>query len=231
MAEDTQAMQMILPFLTVTVFAAAAAGLHAQAAAPGQHKPDHMARHFDDAERWAKEFDDPARDAWQMPSRVIEALGLRTGQSVADIGAGTGYFSSRLARAAAAPTVYAVDIEPSMVAYLKGRAAKEGLKNLTAVQAGEGGPNLPVPVDTILIVDTYHHIPDRVAYFTRLKASLKSGGSLAIVDFRKDAPSGPPPEFRFTPEQITAELTKAGYALARQHDFLPRQIFLVYHVK
>jgi SAM-dependent methyltransferase len=203
----------------------------AQGVAPAQHKPDHMGRHFDDAERWAKEFDDPARDAWQMPDRVIEALGLRSGQSVADIGAGTGYFSSRLARVAAAPAVYAVDIEPSMVAYLRGRAAKEGLKNLTAVQAGESGPNLPAPVDTILIVDTYHHIPDRVAYFTRLKGSLKPGGALAIVDFRKDAPSGPPVEFRFTPEQISAELDKAGFVLAKQHDFLPRQIFLVYQVK
>lgn len=195
---------------------------------PAQHKPDHMARHFDNAEQWAKEFDDPARDAWQMPGRVIDALGLTRGQSVADIGAGTGYFSSRLARSAAAPTVYAVDIEPSMVAYLKARAAKEGLKNLTAVQAGDSGPNLPVPVDTILIVDTYHHIPNRVAYFTKLKASLKPGGKLAIVDFRKDAPSGPPPEFRFTAEQISAELAQAGYAPAGQHDFLPRQLFLVF---
>jgi cyclopropane fatty-acyl-phospholipid synthase-like methyltransferase len=196
----------------------------------GQHKPDHMERHFDNAEQWAKEFDDPSRDAWQMPARVIDALALKPGQSIADIGAGTGYFSSRLARASAAPAVYAVDIEPSMVAYLKGRAAKEGLKNLTAVQASADGPNLPAPVDTILIVDTFHHIPNRVAYFTKLKASIKPGGKLAIVDFRKDAPSGPPVEFRFTPEQISAELKPAGFTLIQQHDFLPRQIFLVYQV-
>jgi SAM-dependent methyltransferase len=212
------------------VFSAALAA--GQATAPAtQHKPDHMARHFDNAEQWAKEFDDPARDGWQMPGRVIDALGLEGGQSVADIGAGTGYFSSRLARSAAAPTVYAVDIEPSMVAYLKTRAAKEGLKNLTAVQAGDTGPNLPAPVDAILIVDTYHHIPNRVAYFTKLKSSLKPGGKLAIVDFRKDAPSGPPPEFRFTADQISGELAQAGYRLAAQHDFLPRQLFLVYQLR
>jgi cyclopropane fatty-acyl-phospholipid synthase-like methyltransferase len=198
---------------------------------PDQHKPDHMERHFDNAEQWAKEFDDPARDAWQMPARVIEALALKPGQSIADIGAGTGYFSSRLARSAAAPAVYAVDIEPSMVAYLKSRAAKEDLKNLTAVQAAADGPNLPAAVDTILIVDTFHHIPNRAAYFTKLKASIKPGGKLAIVDFRKDSPSGPPVEFRFTPEQITAELKPAGFSLVEQHDFLPRQIFLVYQVK
>ena len=204
---------------------------HANQSPAGQHKPDHMDRHFDNAEQLAKEFDDPARDAWQMPSRVIDALALKTGQSIADIGAGTGYFSSRLAGSSALPTVYAVDIEPSMVAYLKARAAKEGLKNLIAVQAGADGPNLPAPVDTILIVDTYHHIPNRVAYFTKLKSALKPGGALAIVDFRKDSPSGPPVEFRFTPEQISGELARAGYSLAQQHEFLPRQLFLVYQVK
>ena len=197
----------------------------------GQQKPDHMERHFDNAAQWSKEFDDPSRDAWQMPARVIEALALEPGQSVADIGAGTGYFSSRLAHAATAPTVYAVDIEPSMVEYLKGRAAKEGLTNLRPVQAGADGPNLPAPVDTILIVDTYHHIPDRVKYFAKLKASLKPGGTLAIVDFRKDAPSGPPAEFRFTPDQISAELAQAGFSLVKQYDFLPRQLFLLYQVK
>jgi SAM-dependent methyltransferase len=201
------------------------------APAPPPHQPDHMERHFDNAEKWAKEFDDPARDAWQMPDRVIAALELQPGQSIADIGAGTGYFSSRLARATAAPTVFAVDIEPSMVAYLKTRAAREGLTKLTAVQAGADGPNLPAPVDMILIVDTYHHIPDRIAYFTKLKASLRPGGKLAIIDFRKDAPAGPPAEFRFTADQISAELDRAGFTLATQHDFLPRQLFLVYAVK
>ena len=226
-----------LPVVVSIAALVSASGLVLSAQAPsgqmqhgGQHKPDHMERHFDNAEQWAKEFDDPSRDAWQMPQRVIEALALKPGQSIADIGAGTGYFSSRLARSAAAPTVYAVDIEPSMVAYLTGRAAKEGLKNLTAVQAAADGPNLPAAVDTILIVDTFHHIPNRVAYFTKLKASIKPGGTLAIVDFRKDAPSGPPVEFRFTPEQISAELKPAGFSLVQQHDFLPRQIFLVYQV-
>ena len=227
----TRTAVVVAALFAITHGALAGAQAPATTAPQGQPAPDHMQRHFDNAEQWAKEFDDPSRDAWQMPTRVIEALALKPGQSVADIGAGTGYFSSRLARSAAAPTVYAVDIEPSMVAYLKARADKEGLKNLTAVQAGADGPNLPTPVDAVLIVDTYHHIPNRVAYFTKLKASLKPGGTLAIVDFRKDAPSGPPAHFRFTPEQISGELQSAGFALVKQHDFLPRQLFLLYQVK
>ena len=192
---------------------------------------DHFGRHFDNADEWAKSFDDPARDEWQMPARVIDALQLKSGQLVADIGAGTGYFTVRLAKSPAAPRVYAVDIEPSMVEYVKQRAVREGLKNVVAVRAGTDRTNLPEPVDLVLVVDTYHHIPNRVAYFTALKASMKPGARLAIVDFRKGAPSGPPEEFRFTPDQISAELAQAGFALQTSHDFLPRQIFLVYGLK
>ncbi len=198
---------------------------------PPGHMPDHFEHRFDDPERSAREFDDPARDAWQMPDRVIATLDLKPGQSVADIGAGTGYFSVRLARQPAALTVYAVDIEPSMVEYLKTRAAKEGLKNVVAVQASADSPNLPAPVDLVLIVDTYHHIANRVDYFRRLRSSLKPAGRIAIIDFKKDAPTGPPAEFRLTPPQIRAELEQAGYVLAAGHDFLPRQLFLVFQAK
>jgi len=220
----------------IAVVAAVGSTLVAERQAPGhagagQHKPDHMQHSFSDAEKYAREFDDPSRDAWQMPARVIDALGLKAGQSVADIGAGTGYFSARLARSAAAPEVFAVDIEPNMVAHLRARAAKEGLKNIVTVQATAEGPSLPAPVDTILVVDTYHHIPNRVEYFRKLRASIKPGGQLAIIDFRKDIPAGPPVEFRFTQDQISGELDQAGYTLAASHDFLPRQIFLVYRVK
>lgn len=216
------------------VVAAGTAVMAQQHGAGGQggHTPDHMEHSFADAERYAKSFDDPARDAWQMPDRVVAALGLKAGQSVADIGAGTGYFSVRLAKSAAKPKVFAVDIEENMVQYIRHRAMREGLTNITAVKAGADRTNLPEPVDAVLIVDTYHHIPNRVAYFTALKALLKPGATLAIVDFRKDAPGeGPPKEFRFTPEQISAELAQAGFALQAQHDFLPRQMYLIYSVK
>ncbi len=206
---------------------------HQQAAThnPAGSQADHFGRHFDNAADWVKTFDDPGRDSWQMPARVIDALQLKQGQVVADVGAGTGYFSTRLAKSATAPKVYAVDIEPSMVAHLTERAKGEGLANMTAVLAGADRTNLPELVDVVLIVDTFHHIPNRVAYLTALKGKLKPGGRVAIVDFRKDAPQGPPVEFRFTPERLTAELSQAGFQLQATHDFLPQQLFLVYGLK
>jgi len=190
---------------------------------------DHMEHHFDPKVS-AKSFDDPARDAWQMPDRVIAALNLKRGQVVADIGAGTGYFSVRLAKSEAAPRVYAVDIEPSMVSYLRERASKEGLNNISAVQAAADQPNLPEAVDLVLIVDTYHHIGDREAYFRRLAKSINPGGRVAIIDFKPDSPEGPPKEFRFPLEKFKSEMGNAGYKLAAQHDFLPRQQFLIFEV-
>ena len=192
----------------------------------------HMDHKFDDPARYAKEFDDPARDAWQMPSRVIEALALQPGHKVADIGAGTGYFSMRLAASPARPTVFAVDLEPSMVAHLTARAAAEKRANVVAVQATASSPNLPEAMDVVLVVDTYHHIPNRPVYFAGVREKLRPGGRLAIVDFRKGAPGGGPPDaFRFTPDQIGEELAAAGFVLDTQHDFLPRQLFLVYRAK
>lgn len=191
----------------------------------------HMDHTFDDPARHAKEFDDPSREAWQMPGRVIEALALKPGQKVADIGAGTGYFSMRLAASPAQPTVFAVDLEPKMVAHLTARAAAEKRANVVAVQATATSPNLPEPMDVVLVVDTYHHIPNRPVYFAGVREKLRPGGRLAIVDFRKGAPGGgPPDDFRFTPAQISQELATAGFVLDAQHDFLPRQHFLVYRV-
>jgi SAM-dependent methyltransferase len=187
---------------------------------------------FRNAETWAKEFDNPDRDSWQKPDQVVEILQLAPTTRVADIGAGTGYFSVRIARLVPDGKVFAVDIEPDMLRYLGERAHHEHLHVLKPVRANVRSPNLPAQVDIALLVDTYHHIDDRVAhFFSRLKSSLRPGGRLAIVDFKVDAPEGPPPEHRIPPEKVTAELEQAGYALVATYDFLPRQYFLVFQKK
>lgn len=219
-------MTFTLKAILVSGLAAIAGGAAVAQQQPA--KPDHMTHKFDDPARFAKSFDDPARDAWQMPSRVIDVLALKPGMKVADIGAGTGYFSMRLAKVPAGIAVFAVDVEPAMIDHLKKRAAAEKAANVTTVLAGATTPNLPEPVDLVLVVDTYHHLPNRPTYFNALRKSLKPGGRVAIIDFRKDAPEGPPVHFRFSPQQIQDEMTQAGYQLEASHDFLPRQHFLIF---
>ncbi|MFZ1092693.1 MAG: class I SAM-dependent methyltransferase [Xanthobacteraceae bacterium] len=194
----------------------------------GGHSDRGYHRSFDQAEKWAKEFDDPSRDAWQKPNEVLDALHLDRTARVADLGAGTGYFSARIARLIPEGKLFAVDIEPDMLRFLGERAQREHLSFLVPVLASAGSPNLPEPVDLVLVVDTYHHIDKRVAYFAALRASLRPGGRLAIVDFKADSPNGPPPEHRISAERVAAELNAAGYSLLATHLFLPRQYFLVF---
>ena len=183
---------------------------------------------FSGAEHWAHVFDDPKRDAWQKPHEVIQALALEPGAVVADIGSGTGYFAVRLANMVPRGRVYGVDIEPDMVKYLAERAKREKRDNVTAVAGAPGDPKLPEKADLILMVDVFHHIDDRAGYFRKLRSSLKPGGRIAIIDFRLDSPEGPPRAARIAPQRVIAELEGAGYALARQHGFLPSQYFLVF---
>jgi predicted methyltransferase len=183
---------------------------------------------FRDAQKWAHVFDDPQRDEWQKPHEVIRALALAPDAAVADVGAGTGYFAVRLARMLPRGVVYAVDIESEMVKYLTERAKHEELPNMRAITGAPDDPRLPVPVDLILLVDTYHHVDERGLYFSKLRALLKPGGRLAVIDFKLDSPTGPPKKARIAPDSVKEELTGAGYSLAAEHSFLPRQYFLVF---
>jgi len=212
--------------LTAARVLAACAGLLAGPAAA--QSPQTHQHSFGDAEKWAKVFDDPERDAWQKPHEVIQALALKPDAIVADIGAGTGYFSVRFAHRVPKGRVYGVDTEPGMVKHLAERAKRAGLKNVTAVAGKPGDPRLPEKADLIVFVDVYHHVEDRERYFRQLRNSLKPGGRLAVIDFRMDSPVGPPQSARMGPGRVKDEMKRAGYALAQEHAFLPNQFFLVF---
>ena len=210
---------LTLAFLVLT------ASLTAPALAQTPHTHDHG---FHNADQWARYFDDPARDAWQKPHEVIQALKLKPDAKVADLGAGTGYFAMRLAHMTPKGTVFAVDVEPDMVKYLAERAKRDGMANVRVVQATPADPRLPEKVDRVLLVNVYHHIGDRTAYFRKLREYLNPGAQVAIIDFRKDSPVGPPPGSRIAEQQVIAEMKDAGYTLAATNTFLPNQFYLVF---
>ncbi|MGH6769602.1 MAG: class I SAM-dependent methyltransferase, partial [Xanthobacteraceae bacterium] len=193
------------------VLATASIVLVAITLASAQHDGKFHER-FDDPAKWSKSFDDPARDKWQMPGRVIAALALPSNAVVADIGAGTGYLAARLARHLKDGIVYAVDIEKAMVDHLAERAKASGLGNLRAVLGTTTAANLPEPVDLVVLLNVYHHVEKRPAYFKRLRTSLKPGGRVAIIDYRPEAPRGAPKHMRLAVEKIDEEMQLAGYA-------------------
>ena len=185
-----------------------------------------MPHAFPDAEAWAARFDDPARDAWQRPDEVIAALALQPSMHVADVGAGTGYFAIRLARALPEGLVLATDLEPDMRRYLAERAEREGLANVRTIAAGSRRSGLaPSSVDRALVVHVWHHVESaaRPEYARDLAAALRPEGRILIVEFTMEASHGPPPAHRLSPEQVVSELEAAGLTARVLSSSLPDQ--------
>jgi SAM-dependent methyltransferase len=174
--------------------------------------------------------EDPARDAWQKPEQILDALSLRPGQIVCDVGAGPGYFTLRAARRVGeSGHVFAVDVEPRILDALRERIDRAKLDNVTPVLGLGGDPLLPSGAcDLILVIDVYHHFPDRPAYLRRLVRALRSDGRLAAVDWHKRAtPIGPPQEHRVAREEFLADAARAGLRIAAEPTFLPNQYFVI----
>ncbi len=193
----------------------------------------HGPHDFKDTEKWVAMFEDPARAAYQKPAEVVAALHVPEGAKVADIGAGSGYFSLPFARAVGdRGVVYAVDIEPGMVDHLKKRAADEKAPSLTPVLGKHDDPRLPEPVDLVFICDTWHHVDARPAYLATLKRVLRPGGRIVIVDYQKrELPVGPPVAMKISEDDVLATFKAAGFRLAKKHDFLPYQYFLEFQAQ
>jgi arsenite methyltransferase len=191
------------------------------AAASGQVPHQH---HPPSSDEYAKVLEDPSRDEWQKPHDVIVALNLKATDSVADIGAGTGYFARRFANHAG--KVYAVDIDEKLLAI----AAKNAPPSLQTILSVPDDPRLlPQSVDVVFFCDVLHHIESRPAYYAKLATALKPGGRIVVIDFyKKDLPVGPPPSMKLSEQEVATELNQAGFVVAQRLDILPYQYFVVF---
>jgi ubiquinone/menaquinone biosynthesis C-methylase UbiE len=206
-----------------------ASTLRAQDTAPRTAHEMHAVHR--DSKAYIAMLEDPGRDAYQKPDEVVRALALAPGAAVADIGAGSGYFAVRLAKAVGdTGRVYAVDISPDMVVHLNRRLRDAGIPNVQTVLSAPDDPLLPdASVDLVFICDTWHHIDERPKYLALLKRVLRPAGRIAIVDFQKRPLSfGPPLEMKIAREEVVGELQDAGFRLTKEHTFLPHQYFLVF---
>ena len=173
------------------------------------------------------------RDRWQQPERVIHALGIEPGEHIADIGAGGGYFTFRLADASSpAGKVYAADIDEDMIQLLEARTEEEGYLNITMIRSKYDDPLLSEQgVDLVFMCNTFHHLEDRVAYFETLKQYLHSRGRVAIIDFEGKT------WFQrlfghITPAvEVRKDMEAAGYRLVQDFDFLPKQNYQIFMIQ
>ncbi len=159
-----------------------------------------------------KRFESPERDAYQQPEKVLAYIGDVSDKTILDIGAGSGYFSIRLAKNGA--YVIAGDVDDEFLNYIKERVEKEHLDSLIEVRKlPYDSPALKNDeVDKVLIVNTYHHIEDRPAYFAEVLKGLKQDGELIVIDFfKKDLPIGPPADHKISRERVLEELKLSGF--------------------
>jgi predicted methyltransferase len=176
------------------------------------------------------ELEQPDRDEWQRPDKIMDVLGIGEASFVADLGAGSGWFTIKLAgRVGPNGMVYAEDIQRPMIQAIKIRVDRLGLKNVTTVLGKSTDPQIPVPVDAVLICDAYHEWEQPVALLRNMAAKLKPGGRIGIVDFTKDG-GGPGPEMddRVDPDAVIRDVQAAGLVLRSRETFLKYQYMLVF---
>lgn len=193
---------------------------------------EHQPRRPDDIKQYLEQLDNPERDRYQKPAQVVEALVVKPGMNVADLGSGSGYFTRRFVEAVTETgKVYAVDVEPEMLSYVRESIMHMHIPySAEFILARPESPKLPFEsLDLVFVCNTYHHLEDRAKYFMGVKSALRAGGRIAIVDFYHDERSGELgfPKHHLVPrDTVIEEMVLAGYRLLREHGFLPRQYFL-----
>ena len=173
----------------------------------------------------------PDRDAWQQPGRIMDALGIADGAVVADVGAGGGWFTVRLARRVGPNgLVLAEDVQRQMIESIERRVQREGLRNVRTVLGRDEDPRLPrAALDAVLIVDAYHEVQNRVVLLRSIREALAPSGRLGIVDFKSDGGGpGPPLDERVDPATVIADAEAAGLELVAHETFLPYQYLLIF---
>jgi len=177
------------------------------------------------------DLESPDRELWQQPDAVMDALNIAEASKVADLGAGGGWFTIRLARRVGPNgLVYAEDIQPEMIDSIKRRVAREGLKNVRTILGTADDPLLPTGLHAVLIVDTYPQLSNPVNLLGKIARSLAPNGRLGIVDFNKNGAGGPGPPLseRLEPDVIKRDAAQAGLKLLREETFLRYQYFLIF---
>jgi SAM-dependent methyltransferase len=224
-------MRFSLPAAALTMVVALAAAVAAQSSDPNIHPLS--GRRFAPvmSAAGAAWLDRPERVAEERPEAALDALGIEQGGVVADVGAGSGYFTVRLSeRVGPAGRVYAVDIQPEMLRLLGLRLKSDGITNVTLVQGAVDDPRLPSgALDLILLVDVYHEFSAPQTMLQRMREALKETGRLVLLEYRKEDPSIPiRPEHKMSVAEAKLEVEAEGFRLERVDGSLPRQHILIF---
>lgn len=198
--------------------------LHQQGVNTGALKP------FAETEKYIEFLERPDRAAWQKPDAVVAALHLAGNETLVDVGAGSGYFTFRLAKALPKGKVVATDIEPEMIRHIHHKVLTEGIPNVKVVLADPKDPSVDPAADVVFVCDVIHHVRERQAWLRKLAAEMKPGARLVVIEFKEGKlPEGPPEAVKISKAKLVSMLEGVGFSLqADEPKLLPYQTFLTF---
>ena len=190
----------------------------------------HDLKPFEDTQKYIDFLDRSDRAIWQKPDAIVQELHLSGTEKIADVGAGSGYFTFRFAQALPKGKVYAIDIEPEMLRHIHHKAMTEGVNNVEVIKSTPDDPKVPAGVDLVFVCDVIHHVQDRELWLKKLHAQMNKGAQLVVIEFREgDLPEGPPAAVKIPKRKLIAMITKNNFKLEMEKsDFLPYQEFLIF---
>jgi SAM-dependent methyltransferase len=198
--------------------------LHRQGVNAGTLRP------FAETEKYIEFLERPDRAAWQKPDDVVAALHLAGDETVADVGAGSGYFTFRFAKALPRGKVIATDIDPEMIRHVHHKVLSKGIGNVEVVLAKSEDPSVDGRADVVFVCDVIHHVEGREAWLRKLASEMKTGARLVVVEFKEGKlPEGPPGSVKIPKAKLVSMLEAAGFSLQSDRtDLLPYQTFLTF---
>jgi ubiquinone/menaquinone biosynthesis C-methylase UbiE len=193
---------------------------------------NHM-KPFADMEKYIEFLERKDRAIWQRPDTVISSMNLKGTETIADVGAGSGYFSFRFASKLPKGKVIAIDIEPEMIRHIHHKVMSSDIKNIEVVLASEDDPKVSEKVDIVFICDVLHHLKNRAEWLNKLSSEISKGAKLILIEFKEgNLPEGPPEKIKISSKEMLAVVSQAGFTLIRKNTtLLPYQNYFEFEKK
>jgi len=190
----------------------------------------HDLKPFADTQKYIDFLDRSDRAIWQKPDALIQELHLSGTEKIADVGAGSGYFTFRFAQSLPRGKVYAIDIEPEMLRHIHHKALTEGVNNIEVIKSTPEDPKVPADVDLVFVCDVIHHVKNQKMWLQQLSRQMKRGAHVVVIEFKEgDLPEGPPASVKIPKKKLIALITENNFKLeTEKSDFLPYQEFLIF---
>ncbi len=193
---------------------------------------DHM-KPFAEVEKYIEFLERKDRAIWQKPDAVISSMNLKGTETIADVGAGSGYFSFRFASKLPKGKVIAIDIEPEMIRHIHHKVMSSNINNIEVVLASENDPKIPEKVDVVFICDVLHHLKNRAKWLGKLSSEINKGTKLILIEFKEgNLPEGPPEKIKISGKEMVTLINGAGFSLVEKNlTLLPYQNYFVFEKK